>query len=186
MAEQIILNTDLYDNLLTERKGDYTAKPHITGTLYNTDIAARIVAARTSTNTARSSTSSTWPTAIRCRPSPRARAWWTAWANTSSTCRGPSRARRAQFEPGKHALGITYTMGKLFARDPQAGEGGGERRGGRRSGDQYRDRLHLQGHQRAAPSSGGALVLGGVNLKIQGDDPPSVSTSPPPPKGPRR
>lgn len=24
MAEQIILNTDLYDNLLTERKGDYT------------------------------------------------------------------------------------------------------------------------------------------------------------------
>ena len=28
MAEQIILNTDLYDNLLTERKGDYTAKPH--------------------------------------------------------------------------------------------------------------------------------------------------------------
>ena len=43
MAEQIILNTDLYDNLLTERKGDYTAKPHITGTLYNTDIAARIV-----------------------------------------------------------------------------------------------------------------------------------------------
>ena len=47
MAEQIILNTDLYDNLLTERKGDYTAKPRITGTLYNTDIAARIVAART-------------------------------------------------------------------------------------------------------------------------------------------
>ena len=30
MAEQIILNTDLYDNLLTERKGDYTAKPRIT------------------------------------------------------------------------------------------------------------------------------------------------------------
>ena len=47
MAEQIILNTDLYDNLLTERKGDYPAKPRITGTLYNTDIAARIVAART-------------------------------------------------------------------------------------------------------------------------------------------
>ena len=47
MAEQIILNTDLYGNLLTERKGDYTAKPRITGTLYNTDIAARIVAART-------------------------------------------------------------------------------------------------------------------------------------------
>ena len=46
MAEQIILNTDLYDNLLTERKGDYTAKPRITGTLYNTDIAARIVIAR--------------------------------------------------------------------------------------------------------------------------------------------
>ena len=77
MAEQIILNTDLYDNLLTERKGDYTAKPRITGTLYNTDIAARIVAARTEYQHG-TILNILDMAAIGCKPSPRARAWWTA------------------------------------------------------------------------------------------------------------
>ena len=46
MAEQIILNTDLYDNLLTERKGDYTSKPRIPAPKNNTDITPRNVPAR--------------------------------------------------------------------------------------------------------------------------------------------
>lgn len=48
---------------------------------------------------------------------------------------GPVRTREAR--PRHH-----LHHGQALARDPQAGEGGGERRGGRRSGDQYRDRLH--------------------------------------------
>ena len=32
MEEQIILSVDLYDNALTEKQGDYTGKPRITGT----------------------------------------------------------------------------------------------------------------------------------------------------------
>ncbi len=47
MAEKIILNADLYDNALTEKKGDYTAKISITGTLRNDGIADRIFAKRT-------------------------------------------------------------------------------------------------------------------------------------------
>ena len=46
-TEQISLKPDLEDNPLTERKGDYPAKPRITGTVRNTNIADRIVAART-------------------------------------------------------------------------------------------------------------------------------------------
>lgn len=47
MAGKIILNADLYDNVLTEKPGDYVAKPRITGTYRNTDVAADIVAERT-------------------------------------------------------------------------------------------------------------------------------------------
>lgn len=45
--EQITLNADLYDNILTERGGDYTAKPRYKVTLRNSDIARMIVKERT-------------------------------------------------------------------------------------------------------------------------------------------
>lgn len=43
----IKLYADLYDNALTEKEGDCTARPRINGTLYNADIARRIVEKRT-------------------------------------------------------------------------------------------------------------------------------------------
>ena len=150
MAEQIILNTDLYDNLLTERKGDYTAKPRITGTLYNTDIAARIVAARTEYQHGTILNILDMADSHKVQAIAEGKSVVDGVGQYLVNVQGAFEGEKAQFEPGKHALGITYTMGKLLRRDPQAGEGGGERRGGRRSGDQYRDRLHLQGHQRAA------------------------------------
>lgn len=45
--EKTILTVDLYDNVLTEKPGDYTGRIRITGTLHNTDIASRIVKKRT-------------------------------------------------------------------------------------------------------------------------------------------
>ncbi|RHJ91659.1 DNA-binding domain-containing protein [Parabacteroides bouchesdurhonensis] len=41
------LYAGLYDNALTEKEGDYTAKAKSTGTVYNADIAQRIVKKRT-------------------------------------------------------------------------------------------------------------------------------------------
>lgn len=46
-TEKTILTVDLYDNVLTEKVGDYTGKIRITGTLRNKDIAARFVEMRT-------------------------------------------------------------------------------------------------------------------------------------------
>lgn len=43
MAEKTLLTADLYDNAFTERKGDYTAKIRITGTVRNKEIAERIL-----------------------------------------------------------------------------------------------------------------------------------------------
>lgn len=41
--EKIILQADLYDNLLTEEVGDYTARLRISGTIRNSNIAQRIL-----------------------------------------------------------------------------------------------------------------------------------------------
>ena len=43
----LLLYADLYDNPLTEKEGDFSAKPKITGTVRNADIARRIVEKRT-------------------------------------------------------------------------------------------------------------------------------------------
>ena len=47
MAEKTILTVDLYDNVLTEKAGDYSGKVSITGTVRNADIARRIIKERT-------------------------------------------------------------------------------------------------------------------------------------------
>ena len=132
MAEQIILNTDLYDNLLTERKGDYTAKPHITGTLYNTDIAARIVAARTEYQHGTILNILDMADSHKVQAIAEGKSVVDGVGQYLVNVQGAFEGEKAQFEPGKHALGITYTMGKLLRE---------------------------------------TLKLGGVDLKLQGDDP---------------
>ena len=114
MAEQIILNTDLYDNLLTERKGDYTAKPRITGTLYNTDIAARIVAARTEYQHGTILNILDMADSHKVQAIAEGKSVVDGVGKYLVNVQGAFEGEKAQFEPGKHALGITYTMGKLL------------------------------------------------------------------------
>ena len=114
MAEQIILNTDLYDNLLTERKGDYTAKPRITGTLYNTDIAARIVAARTEYQHGTILNILDMADSHKVQAIAEGKSVVDGVGQYLVNVQGAFEGEKAQFEPGKHALGITYTMGKLL------------------------------------------------------------------------
>lgn len=45
--EKTILTVDLYDNVLTEKTGDFTGKIRITGTTRTSDISNRIVKKRT-------------------------------------------------------------------------------------------------------------------------------------------
>ena len=170
MAEQIILNTDLYDNLLTERKGDYTAKPRITGTLYNTDIAARIVAARTEYQHGTILNILDMADSHKVQAIAEGKSVVDGVGQYLVNVQGAFEGEKAQFEPGKHALGITYTMGKLLRETLKL------------------VKVVVNGEAAVGPvintvtdstskaingqlSSGGALVLGGVNLKIQGDDP---------------
>ena len=63
--EKITLNVDLYDNIMTEQKGDYTGRARITGSLHNKEIAARIIKERTEY----------LPTRRRWKPSLKGRVW---------------------------------------------------------------------------------------------------------------
>ena len=170
MAEQIILNTDLYDNLLTERKGDYTAKPRITGTLYNTDIAARIVAARTEYQHGTILNILDMADSHKVQAIAEGKSVVDGVGQYLVNVQGAFEGEKAQFEPGKHALGITYTMGKLLRETLKlvkvvvncvAAVGPVINTVTDSTSKAINGQL----------SSGGALVLGGVNLKIQGDDP---------------
>ena len=170
MAEQIILNTDLYDNLLTERKGDYTAKPRITGTLYNTDIAARIVAARTEYQHGTILNILDMADSHKVQAIAEGKSVVDGVGQYLVNVQGAFEGEKAQFEPGKHALGITYTMGKLLRETlklVKVGVNGVAAVGPVINTVTDSTSKAINGQL----SSGGALVLGGVNLKIQGDDP---------------
>ena len=166
MAEQIILNTDLYDNLLTERKGDYTAKPRITGTLYNTDIAARIVAARTEYQHGTILNILDMADSHKVQAIAEGKSVVDGVGQYLVNVQGAFEGEKAQFEPGKHALGITYTMGKLLRETLQLVNGVAAVGPVINTVTDSTSKA-INGQL----SSGGALVLGGVNLKIQGDDP---------------
>ena len=170
MAEQIILNTDLYDNLLTERKGDYTAKPRITGTLYNTDIAARIVAARTEYQHGTILNILDMADSHKVQAIAEGKSVVDGVGQYLVNVQGAFEGEKAQFEPGKHALGIPYPLGNLL-REPlklvQAVVPGVAAVGPVINTVTDSTSKAINGQL----SSGGALVLGGVNLKIQGDDP---------------
>ena len=169
MAEQIILNTDLYDNLLTERKGDYTAKPRITGTLYNTDIAARIVAARTEYQHGTILNILDMADSHKVQAIAEGKSVVDGVGQYLVNVQGAFEGEKAQFEPGKHALGITYTMGKLLRETLKLVKVvvNGVAVGPVINTVTDSTSKAINGQL----SSGGALVLGGVNLKIQGDDP---------------
>lgn len=107
------LNAELYDNPLTEKEGDFTARPVITTTLYNSDIAQRIVEKRTEYRP------ETIVNILGLADQEKA----SAVAEGNSVVDGMGQymvniggvfdAVTDLFDPAKHSLGIGYTPGKV-------------------------------------------------------------------------
>lgn len=114
MAEKIILTADLYDNAVTEKKGDYTAKAAITGTVRNEDIADRIVAKRTEYR------KETIVNILGLADQEKVN----ALSENKSVVDGVGQyllniigtfdGEKAPFDPVKHKLSVSYTPGKLL------------------------------------------------------------------------
>lgn len=113
--EEIILYFETYDNVLTEKDGDYTAKPKITGSVGNPQIAQRIMAGGLEVRY------ETLVYILDMADKAKAEAIAEGKSVTDGVAqylihlRGSFDGPDAPFDPEKHSLGVTYTIGKTLA-----------------------------------------------------------------------
>ena len=112
MADKTILNADLYDNVLTEKPGDYTAKPRITGTARNKDVAARIVKERTEYRAETIENILNLADQKKVELIAEGKSLIDGVGQYLLNISGSFEGERPSFDPAKHKVGITYTPGK--------------------------------------------------------------------------
>ncbi len=176
MSKSIILNADLYDNPLTERTNDFTAKPRNTGTLYNSDIATRISEKNSEFKTDTILTILNLADKEKCYAVGEGKSVVDGVASYRVNIKGPFDGADAQFDSSKHSLGVTFTMGKtlrdILDNEVQVAIHGVSQAGpvvntvadavtNRSTSESYTGSFTI--------TSGGALTINGTNLKIQGD-----------------
>ena len=111
---KIILNADLYDNVLTPEPGDYTAKPTITGTYHNTDIAADIVAERTEYRQETIENILAMADKKKVQAIANGKSLVDGVGQWLLNLSGPFEGESPRFDPEKHHVGVTFTPGKAL------------------------------------------------------------------------
>ena len=169
MEEKIILGVDLYDNALTERKGDYVGKARITGSIRNADIARRIVAKRTEYRP------ETIENILNLADQEKAQAITEGKSVVDGVGQyqiriiGSFKGEKAPFNPTLHQLNVSYSMGKAL-RDsmryvvvyttPAS------------TGPVVNEVIDsTTGQVNSTLTSGSNIVINGYNIKIIGADP---------------
>lgn len=114
MAEKIILPADLYDNALTEEKGDCTAKPRISGTLRNAEIADRIVKERTEYRKETIENILNLADQKKVEAIAEGKSLIDGVGQYLLNISGSFTGEQPVFDPSIHKTGITYTPGKLL------------------------------------------------------------------------
>lgn len=169
MAEKIKLSVNLYDNAITEVKGDYVAKPVVTGTLHNSEIADRIVAKRTEYR------KETIVNILGLADQEKVN----AIAEGKSVVDGVGQylvsvigtfgGEKAPFNPAIHKLGVSYTPGKLL-RDTLKSVTVETRAAV--TGPIVNDIVDTTtGEKNLQLTSSGPAVITGANIKVAGEDP---------------
>lgn len=169
MAEKIILTADLYDNAVTERKGDYAAKARITGTIRNSEIADRILARGSEFR------KETIEHILRMADEEKV----TAIAQGKSVVDGLGQylisisgvfeGEKAPFESAKHKLGVSFTTSQLMRNmmknisvDTSTAT----------TGPVINSIIDsTTGEKDQTLTSASVAVISGVNIKVTGEDP---------------
>ena len=168
MAEKIILTADLYDNALTEKKGDYVAKAAITGTLRNDGIADRIVAKRTEYRR------ETIINILNLADEEKAN----AIAENKSVIDGVGQyllsilgsfdGEKAPFDPAKHKLAVSFAPGKFLRELLKSVE---VQTRPASTGPVINSIIDSTTNElNGQLTSGSAAVIDGANIRIAGDD----------------
>lgn len=114
MAEEIILSADLYNNAVTERTDDYTAKPRITGTARNRQVAERIVARGSEFRVETIEHILNMADQEKALLISMGKSVVDGVGQYLVNISGPFIGETAPFDPAKNKLGVTYTIGKLL------------------------------------------------------------------------
>ena len=112
--ERIILNADLYDNPLTKREGDYMAKPRITGSLYNKEIAARFVNERSEFRLETIVNILDVCDQLKAEAVAEGKSVIDGMGEYLISILGAFDGATAQFDPKEHSLTVNYKMGKTL------------------------------------------------------------------------
>lgn len=168
--EEIILYFETYDNVLTEKDGDYTAKPKITGSVGNPQIAQRIMTGGLEVRY------ETLVYILDMADKAKAEAIAEGKSVTDGVAqylihlRGSFDGPDAPFDPEKHSLGVTYTIGKTLAallKKLKVVNNGLAKNGP--VINTVKDSTTLS--MNAEITSAGLLTIEGKNLRVIGDDP---------------
>lgn len=112
--EKLILTVDLYDNALTEAPGDYVGRVRITGTVYNRDIAARVVAQRTEYRPETIENILNIADQEKALALAQGRSVIDGVGQLMAQAKGSFDGEKAPFNPAKHSLTVSYTMGRVL------------------------------------------------------------------------
>lgn len=112
--DQVIIQADLRENLLTAEGGDYTGRLRITGTVRNSNIAARIVNYRTEYRKETIENILNLADQEKVRALCQGRSVVDGVGQYLPLLKGNFIGEDAQFDPAKHSLSVTYTMGKAL------------------------------------------------------------------------
>lgn len=169
MAEKIKLNINLYDNAITEVKGDYVAKPVITGTLHNSEIADRIVAKRTEYRKETIVNILDLADQEKANAIVEGKSVVDGVGQYQVNVSGSFDGEKAPFNPAVHKLGVSYTPGKLL-RDTLKNIVVETRPAV--TGPIINDIVDTTtGEKNLLLTSSGPAVITGTNIKVMGDAP---------------
>lgn len=169
MEEKIILSVDLYDNVLTERKGDYTGKARITGSFRNADIARRIVAKRTEYRPETIENILNLADQEKALAIAEGKSLVDGVGQYQIRVIGSFEGEKAPFNPDQHQLSVSYSMGKslrdmmknIVVETTTAA-----------TGPVINDVVDsATGSINTMITSASTLVINGYNIKVAGNDP---------------
>lgn len=168
--EQITLNIELYDNTLTEKVGDYTARPQTTGSLRNREIAARIVKERTEYRQETIENILDLADKKKVEAIAEGKSVVDGVGQYLISVRGNFEGEKVPFDPAKHALIVSYTSGQLL-RD-QLKKTNVINKGLAQTGPVINTITDsTSGSINSFLTSSGPAVINGSDIKLLGDDP---------------
>ena len=114
MAEDIILNADLYDNTLTGDPNDYVARPRNTGTVYNSDIASRMASKYPGYEAGNLTQILDLADQEKMLAVAEGKNQVDKTGSRQLTIAGPFKGADAQFDSSLNSMGVMYTMSDQF------------------------------------------------------------------------